>query len=45
MVKICKSVIVWKIHGSVPLRLVSILSFTPIAYEIMDFWKDVGGFQ
>ena len=37
MVKTSKSVISWKIHGSVPFRLVCILSFAYVACEIIDF--------
>ena len=45
MVKICKSVIAWQIQGSVPFRLVYILFFSSIAYEIIDLWRDVSRFQ
>ena len=47
MVKTYKSVTVWKIHGSVPFRLVCILFyfFASVQYEIIDFWMDVLGFQ
>ena len=45
MVKTCKSVIAWKIHGSVPFRLVCILFFASVAYEIIDLWRAVPGFQ
>ena len=45
MVKTCKSVIAWKIHGSVPFQLVCILFFASVTYEIIDFFRDVPGFQ
>ena len=37
MVKTCKLVIAWKIRGSVSFRLVCILFFDFVAYEIIDF--------
>ena len=46
MVKIYKSVIAWKIHLSIPFWLVCILFiFASVTYEIIDFWRDVSGFQ
>ena len=45
MVKICKSVIVLKIHRSVPFHLVCILYFAYVAYEIIDLWRNVSGSQ
>ena len=41
MVKTCKLVIAWKIHGSIPFRLVFFFFFVSVAYEIMN----VLGFQ
>ena len=45
MVKTYKLVITWKIHGSVPFRLICILFFDSVAYEIINFWMDIMGFQ
>ena len=45
MVKTCKSVIAWKIHGLVPCRVVCILPFASVANETIDLWRDVSGFQ
>ena len=45
MVKTWKSVNVSKIHGLVQFRLVCILFFPSVAYEIIDLWRDVLGFQ
>ena len=36
MVKTCISVIVWKIHGSVPFQLVCILFFASIDHRFLD---------
>ena len=36
MVKTCKLVIAWKIHGLVSFRLVCILFFASVTYEIID---------